>query len=134
MVALAVKALFALHHVFAAAGAFADHCPPGARQSGGGFGSHVPVGSDQLVEHCDDPGHEILRGQLPALHRPQPFLPLRCQLGGPQLIRHDPYQGQPFFRGNKLLFIPLHKAGTHQLFDGGGAGGGRSKARALHTL
>ena len=67
VVALAVEALFTLHHVFAAAGAFADPCPPGIGEGRGGR-VYVQKGLDQIGDHGGDPVHEVLQGQLAPLH------------------------------------------------------------------
>ena len=62
------------------------------------------------------------------------FLPFSGQFCGFQRIGHYLDKFRAFFRGEKLLFLPFHKAGAHQLFNHAGAGGRSAKPLALHVL
>lgn len=104
MVALAVKALFALHHVFTAAGAFANSRPPGIGERGRGH-SHIPVGPDQPGEHGGDPGHEVLRGQLAPLHSPQPVLHSAVSLADLSWSGMAQDMASPFSVGRSCFFF-----------------------------
>ena len=46
----------------------------------------------QLVHHSGDPGHEVLRGQLPALYFAQPLLPIGVKWASKQIFIPQPQE------------------------------------------
>ena len=130
------KALFVLGDVAAAPGTGADALLAGGKQhlAAGDRGT----GRHQLPHHGGDGLHEVLRGQFPPLHLFQPVFPLRRQQRGLQHLRQDGDEGIALLGGDEtgdlLGLFPLHKAGFHQFFQDGGAGGRSPDALALYVI
>ena len=126
-------ALFALCNITAAARAFSDDRSSGRKQHVGS--QHRFIGLDQLADHTADALHKGFRGFFAALDLLEPVFPLSGHQGRLKLFRQHGNQGDTGVSRDQahrlFALFALHKAGGHQLFQNGRAGGRRPKPFAF---
>ena len=126
-------ALFALCNITAAARAFSDDRSSGREQHVGS--QHRFIGLDQLADHTADALHKGFRGFFAVLDLLEPVFPLSGHQGRLKLFRQHGNQGNTGVSRDQahrlLALFALHKAGGHQLFQNGRAGGRRPKPFAF---
>ena len=82
VISLAEKALLPFHHVLAAARTLADDWPARMDRCRRSRRRLIRIGLDKRIQHLDNAGEKVGRGERAALYLAQLFLPLCRQLRG----------------------------------------------------